>query len=89
MYFQLTINEYISGGRFLSVKYHLSSPVLYMVGHHSFRFVKDTFVSDGLLQFIQYSVELKEKCLPLLRNINTKLLLETKPIIYHSWRSKV
>jgi hypothetical protein len=54
MYYQPTISEYICGGRFLSIKYHLSIPVLYMVGHRSFRFLKDTIVSDSLLQFIQY-----------------------------------
>jgi hypothetical protein len=59
--FQLTVNYYISGGWFLSIKYHISSPVVCMVRHHSFSFVKemfvkDTFVSHGLLQFIQNTV---------------------------------
>ena len=59
MYFQLTINYYIHGGSFLSIKYHTSSPVFYMVGQRSFRFVKDTVVSHGLLQLIQNSANWK------------------------------
>ena len=30
MCFHLSINYYISGGRFLSIKYHISSPVVFM-----------------------------------------------------------
>jgi hypothetical protein len=86
--FQLTVNYYIFGGWFLSFKYHISSPVFYMVGHHSFSFVKETFVKDtfvscGLLQFIQ-NTALGHKCLPLLRYINRNLLFKTSPIMYHS-----
>jgi len=61
VYFQLAVNYYISGGSFLSIKYHISSPVFYMVGHRSFSFVKETFVKDtfvirSLLQFIKNTV---------------------------------
>jgi len=58
VHLQLTIN-YILGGRFVSIKYHIQSPVLYMIGHLSFSFVKDTFFSHGLLQFIEYNVNWK------------------------------
>jgi hypothetical protein len=58
-----------------------------MVGQRLHRFVKDTFVNHGLLQFTQNSANWK-KCVPLLRNINRNVLCKVSPIIYHSYKSK-
>jgi hypothetical protein len=49
VYFHLIINYYICGGKCLSIAYHISRTVFYMVGHHSFRFVKDAFVGLVLM----------------------------------------
>jgi len=40
----------------VSIHYYISNPVLYVAGHRSLSFVKDTFVSHGLLQFIQNNI---------------------------------
>ena len=43
VYFQLTINYYVDGGGFVSFKYHIQSPVLYMMWHLSLTLLKIDF----------------------------------------------
>jgi hypothetical protein len=45
VYFQLIINFYICGGSYIIVTCHISSLIMYKMGHHSFTVVKDTFFS--------------------------------------------
>jgi hypothetical protein len=64
VYFQLTINYCFHDGSCISIKYHISSTVLYLMGHCSFSFVKNTLVLLGLLQFIQNNVNWKTDVCP-------------------------